>query len=66
MKNLVEQAAVWLQSEKCRSGNIIVRTNAVVTAFRSYIMEEKEEVCNNTGLTISSVMGKIDTTEKTT
>ena len=65
MKNLVEQAAVWLQSEKCRSGNIIVRTNAVVTAFRSYIMEEKEEVCNNTGLTISSIMGKIDTTEKT-
>ena len=42
MKNLVEQAADWLQSEKYRSGNIIVRTNAVVTAFRSYIMEEKE------------------------
>lgn len=65
MKNLVEQAAAWLQSDVCRSGNIIERTNAVVSAFRSYILAEKVEICNNTGLTLSSIMGKIDTTEKT-
>ena len=43
MKNLVEQASNWLQSEACRSGNIVERTNNVVSAFRSYILEEKKE-----------------------
>lgn len=44
MRNLVEQASNWLQSEACRSGSIVERTNAVVLAFRSYILEEKQEV----------------------
>lgn len=64
MKNLVEQASNWLQSEPCRSGSIIERTNAVVSAFRSYIMEEQQEICNNTGLSLTSIMGKIDITNK--
>ena len=46
MKNLEEQASNWLQSEICCSGNIVERTNAVVLAFRSYILEEKQKVCN--------------------
>lgn len=60
MKNLVEQANNWLQSEACRSGNIVERTNTVVSAFRSYILEEKKEVCENTGLSLSSITDKID------
>lgn len=64
MRNLVEQASNWLQSEACRSGSIVERTNAVVLAFRSYILEEKQEVCNNTGLPLSLIMDKIDTTDK--
>ena len=65
MKNLVEQTSLWLQSEKCRSGNIIERTLAVISAFRTYIIEEKKEVCDNTGLTLSGVLSEIDLTEKT-
>ena len=64
MKNLVEQASNWLQPETCCSGSIVERTNAVVLAFRSYILEEKQEVCNNTGLPLSLIMDKIDTTDK--
>ncbi len=64
MKNLVEQASNWLQSEACRSGNIVERTNTVVSAFRSYILEEKKEVCENTGLSLSSITDKIDATPK--
>lgn len=64
MRNLVEQASNWLQSEACRSGSIVERTNAVVLAFRSYILEEKQEVCNNTGLPLPLIMDKIDTTDK--
>lgn len=41
MRNLVEQASNWLQSEACRSGSIVERTNAVVLAFRSYIYWKK-------------------------
>ena len=63
MKNLVEQASNWLQSEACRSGNIVERTNTVVSAFRSYILEEKKEVCENTGLSLSSITDKIDATQ---
>ena len=40
MKNLVEQASQWLQSEACRSGNILERTIAVVACFRKYVVEE--------------------------
>ena len=65
MKNLVEQASNWLQSKACRSGSIVMRTHAVVSAFRSYILEEEQEVCNITGLPLSSIMDKIDTTDKT-
>ena len=64
MKNLVEQASNWLQSKACRSGSIIMRTNAVVSAFRLYILEEKQEVCDKTGLSLSSIMDIIDTTDK--
>ena len=65
MKNLVKQASDWLQSEACRSGNIVERTNAVVSAFRSYILEEQKEICDNTGLSLFSIMNKIDTADKT-
>lgn len=65
MKNLVEQASQWLQSEACRSGNILERTIAVVACFRKYVVEEKTEICDNTGLSLSTIMGKIDQTEST-
>lgn len=65
MKNLIEQASNWLQSEKCRSGDIVVRTNAVVSAFRSYIIEEKQEICDKTGLSLSSILKEIESTNKT-
>ena len=65
MKNLIEQATKWLQMKECRSGNIIERTNAVVYAFRSYILEEMTEVSANTGLSRSIIIDKIDTTVKT-
>ena len=65
MKNLVEQAATWLQSEACRSGNILERTNAVIVSFKKYVSDEKKEICDNTGLTLSTIMGKIDQTEST-
>ena len=41
MKNLVEQASIWLQSEAYRSGNIIERTLAVISAYRKYIGREE-------------------------
>ena len=56
MKNLVEQASQWLQSETCRSGNILERTIAVVACFRKYVVEEKTEICDNTGLSLSTIM----------
>ena len=65
MKNLVEQTSIWLQSEECRSGNIIERTLAVISSFKKYISEEKKEVCDNTGLSFTAVMSEIETTEKT-
>ena len=65
MKNLVEQSATWLQSEACRSGNILERTNAVIVSFKKYVSDEKKEICDNTGLTLSTIMGKIDQTEST-
>ena len=65
MKNLIEQASTWLQSDACRSGNIIERTKAVVSAFRSYVHVEEQEICTKTGLKLSLILDKIDTTEKT-
>ena len=65
MNNLVKQASQWLQSEACRSGNILERTIAVVACFRKYVVEEKTEICDNTGLSLSTIMGRIDQTEST-
>ena len=65
MNNLVKQASQWLQSEACRSGNILERTIAVVACFRKYVVEEKMEICDNTGLSLSTIMGRIDQTEST-
>ena len=65
MKNLVEQSSLWLQSEKYSSNNIIERTQAVISAFKTYILEEKEEVCANTGLSVSAIMNEIEVTERT-
>lgn len=62
MLNLVEKASVWLQSEKCRSGNILERSSAVLSAFRSYLVENKEEIETNTGLIISEVLNKVNVT----
>lgn len=65
MKNLVKQASIWLQSKECRSGSIVARTDAVISAFRTYIIEEEEEVCANTGLSIRVILNKIEDTAKT-
>lgn len=65
MKNLVEQASSWLQSEACRSGNIIVRTNAIVSEFRSYITEHQQEISKNIGISLPLIMERINSTEKT-
>lgn len=62
MKNLVEQASNWLQSEACRSGNIVERTHAAIMAFRSYILDEKQEICNNIGESLSVILKDIDIT----
>ena len=65
MNNLVEQASQWLQSEACSSSNILERTIAVIACFRKYVVEEKTEICDNTGLSLSTIMGRIDQTEST-
>ena len=64
MKNLIEQASKWLQSESRRSGNIIQRTNAIVSEFRSYVLDEQQEISSNTGLSVSLSLSKIDDTAK--
>ena len=63
MQNLEEQALQWLQSEVCRSGNIMGRTTAVIACFRKCVAEEKAEICDNTGVPLSSIVGKKDQTE---
>lgn len=64
MKNLVEQASLWLQSEACRSGNILDRTRAVVSSFRTYVDEEEEEITAKTGLTLPKLNQQIEETYK--
>ena len=64
MKNLVEQASEWIQSEACRSGNILERTAAVLSAYRSYINDNKEEITTNTGLSFPLIKKKIEDTDK--
>ena len=64
MENLVEKASKWLQSEDCRSGNILERTSAVVSAFRTYVNDEKDEIVANTGLTLPLIRKRIEDTDK--
>lgn len=64
MKNLVEQASSWLQSENCRIGSIHKRTAAVISFFKSYVIDEKDEITSNINLTEHGVILKIDNTLK--
>ena len=64
MKNLVEQASLWLQSEECRSGSIQNRTSLIISLFRNYVSECKEEVCANTALSFHEIIKRIDETSK--
>lgn len=64
MKNLIEQASQWLQSDACSKGDILKRTEAIISAFRSYVLDEKIEITLNTGLTESQFLFKIEETEK--
>ena len=63
MKNLIEQASLWLQSEACRSGNILERTGAVISAFRRYTQQEEGEIVARTGLSNPQIRKEIDDTE---
>lgn len=65
MKNLVEQASKWLQSDTCQNGSIFERTDAIISAFRNYIQEENEDIVENTGVAIQLIRKRIDDTEKT-
>lgn len=64
MNNLVEQASIWLQSDACRSGNIIERTNAVISKFHTYICENKAEIEGNKGLTCKASLNEISVIRK--
>lgn len=64
MKNLIEQASKWLQSDACSKGNILQRTEAIITALRNYVLTETREITSNTGLTEYAVLLKINDTEK--
>lgn len=64
MKNLIEQASQWFQSDACSKGDILKRTEAIISAFRSYVLDEKIEITLNTGLTESQFLFKIEETEK--
>lgn len=65
MNNLVEQASTWLQSKACRSGNILERTDAVISAFKTYLTENKDEIESNTGEKISLAFNKVSETQNT-
>ena len=62
--NLIEQSSKWLQSDKCRTGSIINKTEAVISSFGRYVSDEREEICNNTGLPYSAVSRKIEMSSK--
>jgi len=64
MKNLVEQASIWLRTESCCKGNILDRTNAIISLFRKYVEQEQDEICANTGSSYSIVNNRIDLAEK--
>lgn len=64
MKNLVEQATIWLRTEPCRRGNILDRTNAIISLFREYVAREREEICTNTSSSYNIVNNRIDLAEK--
>lgn len=65
MKNLIEQASLWLKNEKSQKGNIHERTKAIISFFRSYVQDEMAEISSNTGLAGSEVLSLIDEAEKT-
>lgn len=64
MQNLVQQATKWLQSESCREGSIIARTEYVINSFRSYVEAKIEKVSEKTGLSAGMILKKIDSTSK--
>lgn len=59
MKNLVEQASRWLQSDECNKGSILERTAAIEQKYRQYLQEEKDEICVITGLSYSFILDMI-------
>lgn len=64
MRNLVEQAAKWLQDDKKSSGSILERTTSIISCYRTYLEEEKDEIVMKTGLPISTIMDKVGQSEK--
>ena len=64
MKNLVEQASIWLRSDECNKGSILERTVALEMKYRDYLKEEKDEICLNTGLSYPLVLDRIEFLEK--
>ena len=64
MKNLVIEAASWLQSEEHSDSNITERIGHIMGPFRKYLYEEKEEIAFNTALTHNEVINKVDLTVK--
>ena len=64
MKNLVEQAAMWLRSDVCKKGSILERTAVIEKLYRNYLEEEKDEICSNLGISFTEVLDKITFLEK--
>ncbi len=62
--NLIEQSSKWLQSDKCSKGSIKSRTENVISSFRRYVSDERNEICKNTRLPYSTISRKIDVTTK--
>lgn len=62
--NLIEQSSKWLQSDECRKGSIKSRTESVISSFKRYVSDERDEICKNTGLQYSTILRKIDMTTK--
>ncbi len=64
MKNLVGQAAKWIQSDKYSSGNILERTISIIGCYRIYLEEEKDEIVQKTGLPFPLIMEKVVKSEE--
>ena len=65
MDNLVKQAAGWLRNEASRSKTILERTDAVLTSFKAYLLENKKEIEEKTGLSSYAALNKVVVTQKT-